>query len=162
MKRYERVPQEQAAFPVYVIEQEKARHSDDDELFEYVVEHLRAEGIHKGTLLYAGFSGRRVARTGSFGKRSSTWAYSEAKIGNLNPFMSQHHPIDYAGREITPALGVFDAEKLIGGETDMREVLGRVSLQALQDPDNTYIYWATPDRSSLDTATVAVYLFEGV
>lgn len=135
---------------------------DEDELFERLTGQLDAEGLYRPDLLYRGCEGRQLVRAGSFGVRDDTFAYSEARARQLiaEPEYRDASPVHFATDALVPALVAFDPEKLLGTDAKDRQTLGRVAVAQLRDPYNDLRYWATPDGSSIDTATVAVVAYD--
>lgn len=133
--------------------------SDEPEQLQQILDKLRAEGLYKPGLVFAGIRGVDIYKRGTFGKRDRTFAVTETGFRRavserwrdykyfLNPFMY----MDAEGKSM-PCLVVLDGSKLVGGdEYDMPQPAKR---------DIRRIYWWTPDGSSLDTVVVAVFFFQ--
>jgi hypothetical protein len=143
----------------YFMYQRDSTMSDDVEVATMVIDKLKAEGLYRDNLLFAGFRGVYLYKNGSFGKRKRTFAVTEKAFYRSvsekwryrqyvnSPFLH----MDVAGKSM-PALGVFDASTLIGG-SEFDEYQEKL-------PEHEKIAWWTADGSSIDTAAIAIFFFK--
>lgn len=149
---------EPISIPFFVYKRD--RHiSDDHSDTLLILNKLKAEGIYRPGLLFTGFEGFNLYKHGSYGKRSKTFAVTENALMKSatgkwrdrryvnTPFLH----MDTEGKNM-PAIGIFDASKLIGG-TEFDEASDKL-------PEYDKIAWWTDDGSSIDQAAVAVFFFK--
>jgi hypothetical protein len=144
--------------PYYTYQRDRNARNDI-EVAQLIIDKLKAEKLYNGHLLFAGFRGIYLNKNGSYGKRARTFAVTEKAFYRSvsEKWLYRHYinspflHMDVAGKSM-PAIGVFDATKLVGGP-DFGERSKRL-------PEYDKIAWWTEDGTSIDKAAVAVFFFK--
>lgn len=149
---------EELPFPIEHIPPEVFHTKDRTEIAEILIEKLKSSDIDPYNVVFCGFEAATLLRQNSFGERNNTFAVGANSMADDE----EHSPIKYLESEMPykPAIGVFWLDKLIGSSADHPvEYLTEVSSDELRH-NPSFIYWATKDGQSLDTAAAKLFLFE--
>lgn len=135
---------------------------DTEDIYDLIDEALRGTGYDPQKLVWSGIEGAGVITKGSFGDRSRTFGMTGATTKMIEHEGNHQSPIGYmeAQDAHVPAIAVFDPDRLGAGATFTHGDLHPITAQELEQPQPDLVCWQTLDGSSLDSATVAMFVFE--
>lgn len=120
-----------------------------DEIYQKMFERLEEQGYDPSTLVFTGFNGTEILKTGTFGDRDETFGMTGAAARSAtNSDLGLMDPVRYAET---------DGDELVVAVYDPQKFMGNIGHEKLRDPSNGINSWQVHAGKTLDDACILAF-----